>query len=82
MEYTMQEVTAIHVKLDDGFCLTGIPNINNPKRSWWLSKDYCMKGIYCFSTFSYGTQMKRELEDQLTVIQQYIDLFYAKTKED
>lgn len=75
MEYEIKETTSLTISLGDGYYLTGIMNATNSKRSWWISKEFFVRSNYCFSTFAYGTPMKKELEYQLKEIQQHKDLF-------
>ena len=74
-------VPAIHLPLEDGYVLTGIPNYDGGKtkipnkRSWWLTRQGWMKSTYCFSTPLDGDSMSRELTEQLTSLEEFKSLF-------
>ena len=74
-------VPAIHLPLEDGYVLTGIPNYDGGKtkipnkRSWWLTRQGWMKSTYCFSTPLDGDAMSRELTEQLTSLEEFKSLF-------
>lgn len=57
------------------YVLTGVKNAFNNKTSWWLSKKYMTRAMYCFSTSGTGLLATQELDYQTAAIDSYVNAF-------